>query len=177
VKLRNLADVEAELNELAIAEATVARLNAEADVEIAKIRSTFSQEIGAAEEKVLAIRTRLTQFAEDNKQNVKFFPKGKKTLKVRSGEISISKGKTSVTFIDGADEAYAIQRIEKLGLEEDLDLLREPPKELDKNAVLSYAATGELDTKTLKRIGITVAQKETISVKPYTIEQELKLAA
>jgi phage host-nuclease inhibitor protein Gam len=162
VAITSIEDAENVLNELQKAEAKLSVIDGKLNEKIAAEREKVAGTVAELEETVVKLRNSITKFAHANKDNIKFFPEGEKTMKVRAGSIQVNAGVASIDFLPGYDEETVIRLIGEQGLAD--TLLRTPDPELDKLAVMRGYNAKDLTPAALTGIGLKHEQTPYVKI-------------
>lgn len=159
--------------------ARAAQVGAEVDVLVAKFNQDVADLTEEAREEVIEKKAEydeivltIEEFAQENKKNADYFGESR-TISLLAGAISWKLGKPAVETGNGFDVETFPKLARKLGFEE---IIRTPPEELDKNAVIRLYSSGELTDDQLKKLGLKVDSEDGLTIKFKKIDKK-KLGA
>lgn len=157
--INSIADLETAMNEMQKLDAGVREAYAQLSADIAKRRGEIDDKLGKDNARKIELENLIQEFVDKNKADV--FPSGKKTLELPAGTISLRLGPLSIALKKGTKTEAVVAAAKRLKLA----ILRQPPEELDKDAVKELIADGVIDDEKLKALGLVTNQSETITIK------------
>lgn len=162
-----LKDVENALNELQQLEAQAAAEAAEVNKKIAVVRDEYTPTVAPLEEKAKRLRNAIVAWAEDNREDEEIFPKGRKSIELNAGTISIRAGAPSLVLRKGKSTEDVIELLKENGVKAGIKLA-DPT--LDKTAIKKLYDQGKLDDDDLKKLGLEMTQSESVNIELKTVE-------
>jgi phage host-nuclease inhibitor protein Gam len=162
-----LKDVENAMNELQQLEAQAAAAAANANSKIAEIRDEYTPSVAPLEEKAKRLRNAIESWAEDNRDDEELFPKGRKSIELNAGTISIRAGAPSLVLRKGKSTDDVIELLKEHGIKAGIKVA---DPSLDKTAIKKLYDQGKLDDNDLKKLGLEITQTESVNIELKTVE-------
>ncbi len=170
-KLKNIAEVEAALNELQTVEAEIEEKTADANKDIAKLRSTVTPLISEKEELAKRLRSQIEAWAEDNREDEELFPKGRKTLELRGGTISFRENPYKIELLEGWEDEEVLDELGEADASIKKAGIKKGKPTINKTALKNLYTEGKIDDEALAELGLKASkEEETASVTTKTLE-------